>query len=1444
MMQKELYWEFYKNILDKINSNIYITDINTDEIVYMNDYMKKTFHLNDVEGKVCWKVLQDGMTQRCKFCKIDELKNMEPDSVCTWREKNTITGRAYMNHDRLEKIGSHTYHVQNSVDITEYLRLSQKATIDDLTGILNRNAGKRNLKKVLGEMKKGDKITVALCDVNGLKWANDTYGHIEGDRLLVFMARTIQERLEAPDFVFRLSGDEFVVVFTNKDVAEADQWMKEMLERLRKASKAAGFDYEVTFSYGFAPVFGYENLTVSDVLSIADTQMYIQKRDSHIMRDKRRLYEQNQKVQAQPPFQYNKDYLFDILADCVDDYVFVGNLKTGRFMYSYKMALDFGLPGQVLANAAAFWGEKIHPDDAEMFLRSNQEIADGRTDHHAIVYRAQNAKNQWVHLMCKGQMIRDVQGQPELFAGIIRNLDNKEANSNEELRVISDSSTDGIFKAAMTEGFPLLYANDGYFEIHGYTRKQMAEEIDNHAAALVHEDDMERLMNEIKEQIEKKVMRIVLEYRIRKRDGSIAWVHVNAGVTHLNDGPYVLIGMVMDITERREMELRLRRTEQLFKIARRHTRLSMWEFDIRNMRILQTEESRESHGSGEIVENVPESLIESGYVHPESVEAIRRMYRKLAEGENAVGVEVRIRTKGTEDEYWWERINYTIIQWDSGQPVWAVGVSEDITAYREAEIRVFHEETMRELLNENLLFSFRINMDRNRLEELRDYSEEIIERDFSEEGYTYIYHRILGMIANEDDCLRLKTHYTPENIEKLIEEGEGIPDLEFRCKRKNGQIVWAVLNMKVVVSPEIREKILFGNIKNIDFLKKNELALRKKAEIDEISGFYNASTAELLIKEMLRKSPNKKDDCMLMLLDVDHFYEINREGGYLTGDQILYELSSELSKNTASCWVKSRMGGDLFLIFCMDVSEKEALREKMEEIRKNLCRKYRAEGREFAVTLSAGGALRFSEDMTYEQLYYYAQHALNRAKGNGGNQLVLYNDINRPDITEESDEELKSFLSEAELMFYTKRICELQENYESALRHDKNTGLLNYHSYIDYLQSANAEIHSAFGIIGIQMAELKNYNQKYGIRAGDKILQFLADVLTEIYGKELVYRVSGAGFRVLCPDIAYANFIGRYRMLEEKVERKYRDRFVFANVWEQSAISLERMENQVNEKLKVARISRRNRHMDGGEQTVAETLKGIQDAMHRGNFRIFFQPKASARTGEICGAEALIRYDDPEKGIISPGRFLPAIEQTGLVRYIDLFVLEGVCGIIKKWMDSGWKPFPVSLNYSRATILEPGILEETERIVQKAGIPKNLIEIEVTESIGSIDSVGLKEIANKFVENGYKIALDDFGAEYSNIYVLYSLRLSSLKLDRRIIGDIYHDRRARLVVENVIDMCAKLGIASVAEGVETEEQFRVLREMSCDVIQGYYLNKPLSEKEFHAQYIKKNYKEK
>lgn len=303
----------------------------------------------------------------------------------------------------------------------EYKRLLERANYDDLTRVLNRRGGREYLEDQLDRARDEKKtLVIALCDVNDLKHVNDRYGHKEGDSMLCQVASAMVRNLAADDFVFRLSGDEFVAVLYDMGQHEADQRIKDILTYLAEKKNHCGLPYDITFSYGLVEVYPEEKYTVSDLIEKADMRMYIQKRDYHIMRAKQKMQQWNNEEIHQ--FVYDKEHLYDALAESTDDYVFAGNMKTGTFRYPPSMVKEFGLPGEVVENAAAFWSEKIHPDDKKVFLESNQEIADGRSEYHDIEYRAKNVSGRWIWLRCRGRMIPDESLRPQLFAGTITNL--------------------------------------------------------------------------------------------------------------------------------------------------------------------------------------------------------------------------------------------------------------------------------------------------------------------------------------------------------------------------------------------------------------------------------------------------------------------------------------------------------------------------------------------------------------------------------------------------------------------------------------------------------------------------------------------------------------------------------------------------------------------------------------------------------------------------------------------------------------------------------------------------------------------------------------------------------------------------------------------------------------------------------------------------------------
>ena len=419
----------FESILEQMNANIFIMDAQTGIIVFMNEMMKRDFGIKEAEGRRCFEVLQRGMTQRCCFCKRDKLLKMweaGEEAGITWIEENTLDGRSYKNHDRLIPSQGRLSHVQYSTDMTELMRLSKNAAMDELTKVLNRRAGKERLDLMLEQSRKEERpLCVVLLDINQLKTINDNYGHIEGDRLLKYVTCLAKESIGEEDMIFRLSGDEFVIAYYGEDILGTEERMRLIQKEIDKRREEFSIFYPVSFSYGAIQVYPSDTMSVSDILGKADEQMYVQKRQYHIMQAKSRLEGMECSKGQAADFEYDKEHLYEALIAGTDDYIFVGNMKTGVFRYPPKMVEEFGLPGEVVENAAAFWGELIHPHDEQYFLESNQEIADGRASYHNIEYRARNIRGEWVWLRCRGKMIPDEYGEPGLFAGMITNLGKK-----------------------------------------------------------------------------------------------------------------------------------------------------------------------------------------------------------------------------------------------------------------------------------------------------------------------------------------------------------------------------------------------------------------------------------------------------------------------------------------------------------------------------------------------------------------------------------------------------------------------------------------------------------------------------------------------------------------------------------------------------------------------------------------------------------------------------------------------------------------------------------------------------------------------------------------------------------------------------------------------------------------------------------------------------------
>lgn len=247
-------------------------------------------------------------------------------------------------------------------------------------------------------------------------------------------------------------------------------------------------------------------------------------------------------------------------------------------------------------------------------------------------------------------------------------------------------------------------------------------------------------------------------------------------------------------------------------------------------------------------------------------------------------------------------------------------------------------------------------------------------------------------------------------------------------------------------------------------------------------------------------------------------------------------------------------------------------------------------------------------------------------------------------------------------------------------------------------------------------------------------------------------------------------------------------------------------------------------------------LNNLVEAIQKKQFEVYFQPKIELYRGRVSGMEALVRWNSPVLGNVSPGDFIPIAEQAGLIIDIDLIVFEEVLKWMQKRQYEGKKIVPVSINISPDHFYQPNFIEQIKGLVQKYYADPHFITIEVTESISLVNMDVAKEILFKLRTLGFNTSVDDFGTGFSSLSYLQSLSFSEIKFDRSFIKNL-HEPATQVIVNTLIQMAHLLEIITVAEGIETKEQYDYLKKCGCDIVQGFYLYRPMSMGQLEEHHI-------
>lgn len=241
-------------------------------------------------------------------------------------------------------------------------------------------------------------------------------------------------------------------------------------------------------------------------------------------------------------------------------------------------------------------------------------------------------------------------------------------------------------------------------------------------------------------------------------------------------------------------------------------------------------------------------------------------------------------------------------------------------------------------------------------------------------------------------------------------------------------------------------------------------------------------------------------------------------------------------------------------------------------------------------------------------------------------------------------------------------------------------------------------------------------------------------------------------------------------------------------------------------------------------------------------FRLYLQPKMDLKTGQIGGAEALVRWITSDGKMIYPDQFIPIFEETGFCARLDLYMMEQVCYYMRDWIDQGLSVLPISVNQSKLLFYEEDYVERLSEMTNEFGISTELLTLEILEGLALGDADDLNRKVHQLKEKGFRISMDDFGSGYSSLNTLCKIDIDELKLDRGFLQAVTEDtdNRQRLIMEQIISLAQKMHIATVTEGVETEEHEAMIRSFGCDYGQGYLYSKPIPAEEFCQRYLKKS----
>ena len=419
------------------------------------------------------------------------------------------------------------------------------------------------------------------------------------------------------------------------------------------------------------------------------------------------------------------------------------------------------------------------------------------------------------------------------------------------------------------------------------------------------------------------------------------------------------------------------------------------------------------------------------------------------------------------------------------------------------------------------------------------------------------------------------------------------------------------------------------------------------------------------------------------------------------------------------------------------------------------------------------------------------------------------------------------------------------ERIKYVAEHDALTGLYNRNKFFECTRAMIDEHDDTlFAFVHCDIDRFRLINSYFGEEEGDKLIKFMGKIVKQTEKSFPFCTYGRIESDVFCFVVPYMEEI------VGKVLRDFTESLINYNpsyyIKPSFGIYIIDTKNSSVEKMYTCSAMAAKKCKDKYRTYVAfyddgmteelfnkqELINDMQEALEKKQFVVYFQPKYSLKEKAFSGAEALVRWNHPRKGFISPGEFIPIFEQNGFIAQLDYYVWEHTCMLLRNWMDSGLNPEPVSVNISRVNMYNPRLVEIISSLTEKYKLPNYMLNLELTESAYMDNPDTIIKTVMALQKKGFVIMMDDFGSGYSSLNTLKDIPVDYLKVDMKFLPTGKSNGRSEKILVSVVKMAKLLNLPVIVEGVETEEQIKFLESISCEYVQGYYFARPMPPKDY------------